>query len=65
MKEYHDAGFEGWRPKDLAGFSQFHVPADYVRGMVDAGIIDKKEILKAYVEGVGVDDVKAVFRNGD
>ena len=65
LKEYREAGFEEWTPDDLAGFHELHVPAEYVRGMFDAGIVERDEILKAYRDGVAVEDVNTILRNGD
>ena len=62
--EYRQAGIPMWRPRNIGGYYHFHVPADYVKGMLAAGIEDSNEIIKAFKAGVKVEEVQAVLKNG-
>jgi hypothetical protein len=62
---FRQAGLENWRPGEISGFYHLRVPADYVKGMYEAGIVDEKEIMKAFKTGVKVEEVKLVMKNGD
>ncbi len=61
---YRRAGLPNWRPSSIGGYYHFRVPAEYVKGMQAAGIVDETEIIKAFKAGVKVEEVQTVLKNG-
>ena len=64
LKSFRAAGFADWRPDDLVAFYHHRIPADYVRGLFDLGVTEPEEVIQAFIEGVSIEDLKTVLRNG-
>jgi len=66
LKSFQDAGFVDWRVDDIIlVFSTNQIPADYVKAMHVVGIKDAREIKKAFLDGVSIDDIQTIFASNE